>query len=103
MLELSCSSTGYCNGLDGKMFKGAFIRHLFYSLEYFPDDIKENIKKFISLQAESIILNASLKVKDKLILGQQWQGPAPGGEDDIDQMVSQSSAFDAILAFYQLI
>jgi predicted alpha-1,6-mannanase (GH76 family) len=102
ILELSCGSTGYCSGLDGKVFKGALTRHLLYSVEYFPDDFKESINKFIIFQAESIILNSSLKVGDKLMLGQQWQGPAPEGECDIDQMVSQSSAFDAILASYQL-
>jgi len=103
MLELSCNSNGYCSGLDGKMFKGAFIRHLFYSLDYYPNDVKENIKKWIILQAESIITNASVQLDDgTLLLNQQWQGPIPKIDDD-DQMVSQSSAFDAILSAYQLI
>ena len=37
-----------------------------------------------------------------LLLNQQWQGPIPKIDDD-DQMVSQSSDFDAILSAYQLI
>lgn len=102
MLELSCSPDGQCDGLDGKMFKGSFVRHLYYAYQFFPDsDNKNRIKEWLLYQAESIIKNASLEVEGGLLLGQQWQGPVPGNNDS-DQMVSQSSAFDSLLAAYQL-
>lgn len=72
MRELSCSAPeGFCDGQDGKMFKGVFVRHLHYFMKIlhqkstkvrnYEVELK-GFQEWIVLQAESILTKASLAI-----------------------------------------
>lgn len=127
MRELSCDSTGngFCSGLDGKMFKGAFARHLHYLMKILHEKSSKirnydvDLKKYeewIVTQAVSIITKASLTVTDSvsgtptgLLLSQLWQGPPPELGSSIQEKisttpwVSQASGLEALIAAFSLL
>jgi len=126
MRELACDSAGdgFCSGQDGKMFKGAFVRHLHYLmrvLHNLPPARKYEVnlreyEEWIVLQAVSIITKASLTVTDTntgtptgLLLNQLWQGPPPELMDNIKEQISstpwvaQASALEALIAAFSLL
>ena len=111
--ETSCSPVeGYCDGLDGKMFKGAFVRHLTYALQKWNKVTEKDYldyKAWIVRQADSILNNASVETDlgngvKGLLLSQLWQGPQPDAQADnqesVTPWVSQAAAFDALLAAF---
>lgn len=128
MRELSCSAPeGICDGQDGKMFKGAFVRHLHYMMKILYkkssklhnyEVVLKEYQDWIILQAHSILTKASLSVTSEssspttptgLLLSQQWQGPPPELPENprvlvkTTPWVSQTSALEALTAAFSLL
>ena len=107
--EISCNNdTGYCDGQDGRQFKGAFVRHLGYAATSPLFGNKQTIEIWLKQQVDSILTHASLSLTldsglPGLLLGQLWQGPSPIDGDDDMPWIGHGSAMDALCAYLLVI
>lgn len=105
MREVSCNSdTGYCDGQDGRQFKGAFVRHLAYAATSPLFGDRQVVEIWLKRQVDSILSNSSLSVTldsgvRGLLLGQLWQGPSPIEGGDTMPWIGHGSAMDALCSY----
>jgi hypothetical protein len=100
--ETSCGTNGQCTGgIDGKQFKGVFVRHLMYALPTIRSILGgptvAPLCAALSAQASSLLTNSYIQTTQGVQFGQLWQGPY---EADPNPYVCQGSALDALLAAY---
>jgi hypothetical protein len=104
MFERSCNaSTGWCDfdNVAGRMFKGAFVRHLQYAVRDWRSNAPwqnlaaaNNARDWILDQATSLVVHGTY-TDNSIEFGQLWQGPYI---QDNTPWVAHSVGFDLILA-----
>lgn len=103
--EVGCRADGWCDGSDGRLFKGAFVRHLGYAAPTLLASASPEDAGFIvswlatnaaSLLAHDVVWSApSTGGAARPMFGQLWQGP-PTPDDT--PWLAQSVAIDLLVA-----